>query len=111
MGLEQDIEVKTLSACTADKEGHSADVIFDVLFRVTLGIRFRPRGKSQGYNMDSLIDSFLSGHKELSTRGLIATADRGYGSLSLLKSFLKQDMSSVMIMPNRLLHCHPFAPE
>lgn len=104
----RDNQVKTLSARKADKEGHSADVICDAIFRITLGVRFRRRGETQATNVDRLLDVFVAGHGEISLRGIIASADRGYGSITLLKSFLSRGMGGIMIMPSHLLKCHPF---
>lgn len=107
----RDNQVKTLSSRKADKEGHSADVLCDAFFRITLGVRFRRRGESQASNVEKLLDVFTSGHGEMSLRGIVASADRGYGSLKLLKNFISRGMGGVMIMPNHLLRCHPFAAE
>lgn len=57
-----DNQVKSLSNRKANKEGHTADMICDALFRVTLGVRFRRRGESQATNLDKLLDSLLEGH-------------------------------------------------
>lgn len=105
----RDNQVKTLSNRKADKEGHSADVICEALFRITLGVRFRRRGESQSINVQKILEQFTSGYVELSMCGIVATADRGYGSLNLLKSLISRGMGGVMIMANHLLRCHPFA--
>lgn len=88
----RDNQVKTLSSRKADKEGHSADVLCDTLFRITLGVRFRRRGDSQASNADKLLDVFNSGHGEISLRRIVASADRGYGSLKLLKNLISRGM-------------------
>lgn len=107
----RDNQVKKLSNRKEDKEGHSADVICDAFFRITLGVRFRRRGENQARNVEQLLKSFTSGHGQLSLRRIIASADRGDGYLKLLKSFLSRATSGVMIMPSHLLKCHPFEPE
>lgn len=45
---------------------------------------------------------------EQSLHGLVITADRGYGSMQLIRSLLRHGIGSIMIMPEHLLRCHPF---
>lgn len=103
-----DNRVKTLSARTADREGHTADVIVDALFRVTLAKRFRRRGEQQCDNARRLISTFIDVRGDNSLHGLVLTADRGYGNLSLIRSLLLHGISSILVMPQHLIRCHPF---
>ena len=103
-----DNQVKSISSGKADREGHTADAIADALFRVTLMVRFRRRGEKQSDNVKQLIRNLLEGHGEHSIHGLVFTADRGYGSMALLKLLLSYNIGSIFIMPEHLLRCHPF---
>lgn len=49
-------QFKILSRRKADKEDHSMDAICDALFRITLGVTFRRRGKCQASNVEKLFD-------------------------------------------------------
>lgn len=100
--------VKTLSARKADKEGHSADVLCDALFRATVSVRFRRLGETQAHNVDKLLSSIVESLGALSSSGLIVTADRGYGRMSLLRCLSALGIHSMFIMPSHLNKCHPF---
>ena len=106
-----DNQVKTLSARKADREGNTADAMADALFRVTLMIMFRRRGEGQSANVSNLIGTLLEGGGEQSLHGLIITADRGYGSFSLIQNLLTSGIGSIVIMPEHLLRCHTFVGE
>lgn len=58
-----------------------------------------------------LLDSFVAGHGQLSPRGFLVAAERGYVSLSLLKILLRKIFSAIMIMQSHLLKFHPFGPQ
>eukprot|EP00474_Spongospora_subterranea_P007755 CRZ08213.1 hypothetical protein [Spongospora subterranea] len=103
-----DNQVKTISNRKSDKEGHCADVIADALFRITLGIRFRRRGEFQVRNVDRQLNYILDACGEQSLNGFVMTADRGYGSMSLLKAMLSHGIRCIFIMPEHLKKCHPF---
>ena len=80
----KDNQNKSLSSRKADREGHTADAIADALFRVTLVIRFRRRGERQTSNIRHIIITLIECRGEQSIHGLVITADRGYGGLSLI---------------------------
>lgn len=61
-------------------------------------------------NAEKLLDSFGAGHGEIPLRGLLEATERRYGSLALLRSFLKRKVSGIMIKPSNLLRYHLFAP-
>ena len=103
-----DNQVKTISHRKADKEGHCADALADPFSRLTLFVRFRRRGQSQTSIVDELLSIVLKDQGTQSLRGVIVTADRGYGRLSLLRSLLAHEIGSLFVMPEHLLHCHPF---
>jgi hypothetical protein len=102
-----DNQVKTLSIRKADREGHTADAIADALFRITLAVRFRRRGEQQSANVLRLISTLIEGRGEQCLHGLLLTADRGYGSIALIRTLLRHGIGSI-VMPQHLLRCHPF---
>lgn len=104
----KDNQVKTLSSRKADREGHAADTVADALFRVTLAVRFRRRGQTQTTNVIKLLDILVESRGEQSLHGLVLTADRGYGSMSLMRILMGRGIGSMLIMPQHLLRCHPF---
>lgn len=104
----RDVPVKNFSTRKADKEGQSADAICDALFRVTLGVRFRRRGEGQTENLSLLLNNFVESRGRSSPFGMISTADRGYGSYSLLKTFAEFGIGTIMIMPEHYNRFHPF---
>lgn len=104
-----DNQVKTLSNRKADKEGHTADVVCDALFRTALGIRFRRRGISQAENVSSLMRHVINDESSLSIRGTSVTADRGYSNISCVSELCSMGFGVVMIFPSHLKECHPFA--
>lgn len=59
--------------------------------------------------MKKMLGSFVAGPDEMSLRDLLADADSDYGSLALLRSFLRRIMSAIMIMTSHVLRCRPFA--
>lgn len=102
--------VKILSARKADKKGHSTDTVSDALFRITritLEVRFQKQGESQSSNVERLLDSLTEDQGQMFMYGLIVTADRGYGSIGLLKSLIGCSMGGVMILPDHLLRFQP----
>ena len=101
-------QVKSLSAREADREGHSADAIADALFRIIFMVRFRRRGEKQSHNVQQLVECLLEARGERSLHGLLFTADRGYVSMSLVRSLLSHGIGSIFIMPEHILGCHPF---
>ena len=105
----RDNQVKKLSARKADREGHTADAFADALFKVSLMVRFRRRGESQSTNVSKLLKNVIEGRGEQSLHGLIVTADRGYGGLSLIRIVLQHGVGSITVLPNHLLRCQPFA--
>lgn len=64
-------------------------VICDAIFRLTLVVCFRWRGKGQAQNVKMLLDVMGERKRELSMHSLIASSDRGYGSMALLETFLQ----------------------
>lgn len=104
----RDNQVKTISSRKADTEGHSADAIADAFFRITLAVRFRRRGHSQESNVECMFRAVMQSVGQLSPRGIIVTADRGYGRLSLLSQMLSLGFCSMFIFPEHLIRCHPF---
>lgn len=103
----KDNPVKSLSPRKADREG-TADAVSDDLFRVTFAVRFRRRSRSQSENARKILDVLADGGKEQSLHGLVATADRGYGSTLLLRSLLRRGVGTMLNLPEHLLRCHPF---
>ena len=104
----RDNQVKTISSRKADTEGHSADAIADAFFRITLAVRFRRRGHSQESNVECMFRAVMQSVGQLNPRGIIVTADRGYGRLSLLSQMLSLGFCSMFIFPEHLIRCHPF---
>lgn len=80
----RDNQVKMLSDRNADREGHSTDNVADALFRLTDVSRFRRCGEPQVTNVSRLLTSLMESHRELTQRGVILTADRGFGLRSIL---------------------------
>jgi hypothetical protein len=64
-----DNQVKTLSARKDDREGYCADALADALFRITLFVRFRRRGKAQAENVHNLLNCVLESRGEQSFHG------------------------------------------
>lgn len=73
-------QVNMLSAWKAEKEFNSADSVFNALFRMVLGIRFRRQGESQTESVSKLLANIFDESGEESLNGCIIKADRGYGS-------------------------------
>ena len=73
-------------------------------------MRFRRREENSqnSLNVKHLIRNLLEGHGAHSIHGLVFTADRGYGSMALLRLLLSYNIGSIFIMPEHLLRCHPF---
>ena len=103
-----DKQAKVVSSRKAHKERHFADSLADPFSRLTLFVRFRRRGKSQTSSVDELLSMVLKDQGTQSHHGVIVTAYRGYGKLSLLRSLLAHEIGSLFVMPEHLLHCHPF---
>lgn len=103
-----DNQVKSLSNRKADREGHMADVIADSMFRVVLGMRFRRRGESAELSVKKLMDMILDGRGEQALNSLTITADRGYGKESFTTQLAESGVSSMVVLPDHLLRCHPF---
>lgn len=104
----RDNQVKTLSMRKADREGHTADAIADALFRLTIAVRFRRRGEPQFTNVSEFIRTLIEGRGEQCLHGLVITADRGYGSESLIRTLLQHGIGSILVMPQHLPRCHLF---
>lgn len=104
----KDNRVKTLRSRKADKEGKSADAVSDALLSFTLGVRFWSRGEVQSQNFPHLLDVLGDGRGELSIHGLIATSDRGYRPMELLKSFVQHGIGVIMILPDHPIIYHSF---
>lgn len=81
-----DNKIKSISNCKADRAERSADVIFDAIFRLNLGLRFCRRGESQSHIFKKPLGCFVDRQDELLLHEMIATANRGYGSLKLLRA-------------------------
>lgn len=103
-----DNQVKTISARKADKEGHVADVLADALFRIVMGLRFRRRGEKQEVAIRRLMENVTDGRGEAALVGLTLTADRGYGKEAIVGILAELGISSMFILPEHLLRCHPF---
>lgn len=106
-----DNQVKTLSARKADKEGHSEDAIADALFRVVLGLRFRRREELHTESVRKLLITVLDERGEEALNGCIIAADRGYGKDSFLEILSGHGLSSIFVMPEHLIRCHPFVAQ
>jgi hypothetical protein len=104
----EDNQVKSLSMRKADREGKTAEVIADALFRVVLALLFHRRDEAQADGVSKLIESLMEGRGELSSKGLIVTADRGYGKAALLETLRDKGIGCMFVMPQHLLKCHPF---
>lgn len=92
----------------ADKERHSADVICVAMFRATFEVCFNRRGEGQAVDVRKLLDLFIGERGEASMHGLLAASDRGYKTLSLLRTLGEHEIGAIMIMPEHKLRCHPF---
>lgn len=66
------------------------------------------RGVSQSENVEKLIIKLVEGRGEQCLHGLVFTEDRGYRSSSFIRSLLRLDIGSILIVPEHLLHSHPF---
>jgi hypothetical protein len=104
-----DNQVKTLSSRKADKEGHCADALADALFRITFMVRFRRRGEAQSLSVSKLLEDVLYARGEQSVCGFTITADRGYAKMSLVRALNGLGISSMFVMPDHIIRCHPFA--
>ena len=100
--------VKSISIRKADREGQSADVIADSLFRFTIDSRLHRRGEGRIESVRQLLKNVQEGRGELSTRSTIFTADRGYSSPAFMKEMSSFGYSCILIMPEHLLSVHPF---
>lgn len=58
-------------------------------------------------NVRNLFQVLLDGHGEQSLFGLVVTADRGYASMTLVRSLLLHGIASIIVMPEDFLRCHP----
>lgn len=101
-------QVKSISARKADREGHSADVIAEALSRVVIALRFRRRAESQVASVRKLLNISLEERGEISFNGINITADRGFGKDDFVDLLNELGMSSIFIMPDHILGCHPF---
>lgn len=71
-------------------------------------MRLGRRGESPATNLEKLHDSVNKGSREISLHAVVASTDRGYGSLKLLKRLLARGTGGVMIMPEHVFLCHSF---
>lgn len=101
-------QVKTPSVGKEYKGRQGADVICDAQFCVTIAVRFRRNGEDQKANVENIITPFAESRGEMYMYGLIATEDRGYGSMDLMERFVSCGIGMIMVMPQNLLRCHPF---
>ena len=103
-----DNQLKTISNRKADKEGHWADALADPFSRLRLYVSFRRRGQSQTSFVHELVSVVLKGKGSQSNLEIIVTTFWGYGNFMLPRSFPAKDISSLFVMPEHLLRCHPF---
>jgi len=103
-----DNQVKTLSDRKADREGHSADLVADALFRIVFAQRYRRRGEPQVDSVRKLLTGLFDGRGEESLSSCIVTADRGYGKEAFMKLLSEFGVGSVFVMSDQLLRAHPF---
>lgn len=54
--------MKKISMKKVDREGHSADVVADAVFRFVMGTRFRRRGEKQVKYFKKLLEVVVEGH-------------------------------------------------
>lgn len=50
----------------------------------------------------------LEGHGEKVLKSLTVSVDRGYGKESLMQTLADCGSSSIFVLPEHLLRCHPF---
>lgn len=100
-------QVKSLSNSQADRKGHTADVIADVLFRVVIGLRCRRRCEMLETSVE-LMAMVTEGRGEQSFNNFTLTFDRGYGKESLTNKVSNMGSSSMAVLPDHLLRWHPF---
>lgn len=104
-------QVKSLYNRKADREGHTGDVIADSIFRFVIGLSFRRRRENLQNSIEKLIAAITEGQGENSFNNFIVTADRGYGTESLIVRFFNIGSSSMAVLPDQLFRCHLFAAQ
>lgn len=92
----------------ADKEGHSTDTIADCCFQLVLDVRFRRRGENQDDAAIAALKRVFETRGEVSLNSVILTAYHGYGRPSLMSEVRKLGLSSIFVMPNHMIRCHPY---
>lgn len=107
----RDNQFRLLSNRNAGREVYTADTICDALFCVNLGLRYQLQDEFQAENLEKPLDSLAEGCGEVSQHRVVASVDRGYGPLKLLKRFLARKVGDVMIMSKHSLARCPFAAE
>lgn len=75
--------------------GHLADDIADVLFCVTLSVRFLRRGEPQAENVEKLLGILSEGRGYQSPHGQVITAEKLYSDMALISTFLELVISSI----------------
>lgn len=87
------------------KEGQSADVIADGLFRLSIDARLRRRVETQITSMVMLMDSLLDKIGQHFLQGtIIITADRVYGHPSIIETISGKVFSSFFMLPINFCH-------
>lgn len=66
------------------------------------------KGNSQACDVEKVIDIIIDAQGEQSFSGIVITADRGYGEMSLVPALAKKGIGFLFIMPEHLLMCHSF---
>lgn len=92
----------------ADLEGQSADVIDDVLFRLTIESSLHQRGEGQIESVRQWMKNLQESLGELSTGTASFTAALGYCSPQLMCEVSNFGYISIFIMSEHLLSDHPF---
>ena len=101
-------QVKSISTRKADKEGHSAIAVCEALFRPTLAIRFCRRGEKQELTVNEVMRSLIGNCGQVSLKGMLLTADRGFGSVRGVVNLTSFGFGSIFIFSQHLVKCHPF---
>lgn len=100
--------VKSVRSRMADREVHRSDAVADAFFRITFIIRFCRRGDMQAENALNIFKNLFVGLREQSVHGLVITAYRSYGSMSLISNLLLWSIGTILIMPEHLVGRHSF---
>lgn len=108
---EADNQVNSLRARKADREGHSAEVKEDTLFRATIEIRVRRSGESQPQSILNIFDGLLERRGEQSLYGLVVTADRGFAKPGTVIYVRNRGLGCLFIISRHIISYYPYMEE